>query len=137
MKLHFFLVDDDEDERFIFFEAIKETSLNSKCSYASTPESAFEMLKYLTFHFIFIDINMPKKNGFEFLQLIQTKFNIQNACIVMYSNGMDEETKALAMQAGADYCLQKQPSIPALKDAILNIVSMHSQSTELKVAGKI
>jgi CheY-like chemotaxis protein len=130
MKKHFFLIDDDEDELDIFMEAISKINVSSKCTYASNAERAIEILKYLVPDYIFLDINMPKTNGFECLKRIRQNQALQNTCIVMYSNGVDEEIFKKAATEGANACIRKTSSIAALSQAIQNLFYQHKPAKE-------
>src|ERR1700754_3733547 len=104
MKKHIFLIDDDEDELEIFHEALKSLPLPCKCTYAGSADHAMQMLQYLTPDLIFIDINMPKLNGFDFLAEIKKNDHLKNIPLFMYSNGIDSAIQAKAIAMGAAGC---------------------------------
>ena len=63
------LIDDDDDDNFFHQMVLNEVDVANKVQVA---ESAFEALDYLREgkqipELIFLDINMPKMNGWEFL----------------------------------------------------------------------
>lgn len=72
------LVDDDPDDNFFHQLIIKESGV---CDNVHVAENGFEALHYLTHtdqpdykrpDVIFLDINMPGMNGFEFVEHYQT-----------------------------------------------------------------
>jgi CheY-like chemotaxis protein len=59
------LIDDDNDEYFIFSEAMRLFHEPLRGIYAQSPEEAFGMLGRIRPKVIFVDMNMPKINGIE------------------------------------------------------------------------
>ena len=128
MKKHIFLIDDDEDELEIFDEALKTLPLPCKCTYADSADHAMQMLQYLTPDLIFIDINMPKLNGFDFLTEIKKNAHLKDIPLFMYSNGIDKEIQAKAIKMGAAGCIKKSNSIKSLTEDLRKIVGLSFQS---------
>jgi CheY-like chemotaxis protein len=124
MKKHIFLIDDDEDELEIFHEALKLLPLPCKCTYAGSADHAMQMLQYLTPDLIFIDINMPRLNGFDFLAEIKKDEHLKHIPLFMYSNGIDKEIQAKAIKMGATGCIKKSNSIKSLTEDLNKIVSL-------------
>jgi CheY-like chemotaxis protein len=67
------LIDDDEDDQLIFTDAITELGDDVECIVAKNGYEAFEQLKKAEIQpsVIFLDLNMPVMNGFEFLELLR------------------------------------------------------------------
>ena len=63
------LVDDDPDDQEMFLAATKEVYPNLTCKVENDPQRALAILKSGNQipDIIFLNINMPKINGFEFL----------------------------------------------------------------------
>ena len=65
-----YLADDDADDRLLFEEALLEVSGNVMLTIAKNGEQLMGILNTKTPpppHLIFLDLNMPLKNGFECL----------------------------------------------------------------------
>ena len=62
-----FIVDDDQDDREIFIEAIAEIDKSFNCITAENGEEAIRKLHAGVFvpNFIFLDLNMPRMYGRE------------------------------------------------------------------------
>ena len=65
-RITFLLIDDDEDDRELFEIALTEASSDAAFTSSSSCCDALELLKSGTLKpdYIFLDLNMPKKNGF-------------------------------------------------------------------------
>ena len=83
--------DDDADDREMFSDAIREIDPQISCMVF---ESGQSVLSYLNTtrtlpDFIFIDINMPKMNGYECAKAIKSKPKLKNIRIIMYSTSFN------------------------------------------------
>ena len=70
------LADDDSDDRMFFKDAFEELKIKTK---VKTFTNGVELMNYLNIedtvlpNVLFLDLNMPKKNGFECLKEIKKK----------------------------------------------------------------
>ncbi len=78
-QLHILLVEDNEGDIFLTREALDETKKIRKVSVVTDGDEAISFLNNLNEDanvdypdFIFLDINLPKRNGHEVLQYIKT-----------------------------------------------------------------
>ena len=73
--IHIILADDDEDDRLFFTDAFSELKINTK---VNTYNDGVELMNYLNSddailpQVLFLDLNMPKKNGIECLHEIKS-----------------------------------------------------------------
>jgi DNA-binding NarL/FixJ family response regulator len=132
MCKHFFLIDDDEDELEIFMEALSKLHVHCKCTYAQNAEQALEILNYLKPDVVFVDINMPKINGFECVKKIRAKDGHAETRIVMYSNGVNDVSIEEAHKWGATSCVRKTNSIADLVLAMREILDGTEVVPDLK-----
>jgi CheY-like chemotaxis protein len=105
----FFIVDDDPDDQELFIEALK--GIDEFCEWESTfnGEEAIEKLKRMTRlpDFIFLDLNMPRMNGKQFLAYIKNSGRFQDIPVVIYSTSSDQKDMQETTDLGAVYFLQK------------------------------
>ena len=82
------LTDDDASDRILFKDAIEQLELNVSLNML---EGGVELMKHLTDKknvlpdFIFLDLNMPGKNGYECLEEIRADERLKNLCVIIYS----------------------------------------------------
>ena len=97
------LIDDDEDDQFFFKDVLESINPNLHCATAINGKIALDKLKANTAlpDLIFLDLNMPVMNGFEFL----TQFKKENALnkvpvgIFGTSNSIRDKELAKALKA--------------------------------------
>ncbi|RYG01634.1 MAG: response regulator [Chitinophagaceae bacterium] len=120
---HILLIDDDPDEWDIFNEALQEVCDKCKCTYADGALDGLNMLRYIRPDVIFLDINMSKVNGFECLQRIKQIDNFASVPVVIYSNGIMDETVRKANELGAIACIRKPTGIPDLAIVLDHVIN--------------
>ena len=104
------LADDDEDDRFFFEEVLKEMSLATRLK---TVDDGAKLMDYLSKgsqslpDVLFLDINMPKKNGFECLTAIKHNDRLKPIPVVIYSTALDKDGASKLYNEGAHYYLRK------------------------------
>ncbi|MEX2234146.1 MAG: response regulator [Cyclobacteriaceae bacterium] len=81
------LVDDDDDDRDVFQEAASVVVPGVKCIVAKDGEQGLSQLKTLAElpDYIFLDVNMPKMDGKEFLKLIKEHPVFKGIPVIIYS----------------------------------------------------
>lgn len=115
-------VDDDDDDREMFGEALKE--IDPHISFIPI-KSGPEAVDYLTAatilpDYIFIDINMPKMNGYECVEHIRLlKKDIRS--IIMYSTTFNPRDQVAFARLGIKY-LQKGHRFPGLVNSIRGFI---------------
>jgi CheY-like chemotaxis protein len=116
------LIDDDAEELMILQETFKATHLYVHCMWACGCDHALQLLQQVQPDYIFLDYNMPGKNGLECLTAIRQLTKLDAVPVVIYSTTISEVTKTTALQKGARYCLEKGGSLKKLADRLLSII---------------
>ncbi len=114
------LVDDDEDDRTIFKDAIEQMGPSYEYCEAVDGVEALAYLKRARRlpDFIFSDFNMPRMNGKEFLMELRKDENLENIPFIMYTtHNYGMEIKATRI-LGADYYLLKPSDVSRLPQGI-------------------
>lgn len=121
------LADDDADDRMLFEEALKEVDDTTQLTTAVDGENLMEILEKE--HpknplVIFLDLNMPKKNGFECLKEIKQTDKLKDIPVIVYSTSCQEESIDKMYEYGASYYICKPNNFKKLKSSIEHIFSV-------------
>ena len=119
-----FYVDDDEDDR-LFFQEVTEQIGES----ISLFELGDQMLSQLENpppnpSVIFLDLNMPIKDGFEVLQEIKGTLNLHDVPVIVLSTAGNPETIEKCFNLGASLYIKKTMSIADLKKSLEYVLSI-------------
>jgi PleD family two-component response regulator len=107
------LIDDDADEHELFSGALGTIGKFRFISAFGTDES-LRVLKSSRPDLIFLDINMPAKNGFVCLQEIKQTPHLSDIPVQMYSTSANEKDVQRAMELGAKGYMVKAGSFTEL-----------------------
>ena len=124
------LADDDADDRLFFTDAFDELKINTK---VSTFNDGVELMNYLNAldsvlpHVLFLDLNMPKKNGFECLLEIKKNEKLNDIAIAIYSTSSSEEHIEETFINGANIYIKKPNDFDALKKVLSEVVTLNWQ----------
>ena len=126
--IHILLADDDEDDRALFTDAIQE--LNSKVK-LTTAKNGADLMRLLEFwngslpDVIFLDLNMPLKNGFECLDEIKAHDHLRQLPVVILSTSSQKETMEMLFKKKASLYIKKPGTYAELKTAIEKTLNIH------------
>jgi CheY-like chemotaxis protein len=114
MNKYILLIDDDEDELVIFTDALKRVGDFYKCTYAADAEQAMDILKEIQPGFIFVDYNLPRINGLEFISVARNSIRPGVTRVFLYSTKIDDEMIKMARLLGAAGCIEKPLTVAGL-----------------------
>jgi CheY-like chemotaxis protein len=110
-----FLIEDDEDDQEIFSMAIKNLQKQIKVIFASDGTEALEKLvKSDPPDYIFLDLNMPRMNGRQFLIEVKKHEKLRNIPVVIYSTSSEERDRSETQTLGASAFITKPPYLSEL-----------------------
>lgn len=118
------LIDDDEDDFFFFREAVRSINTDISVAYVSDNLADPGVLGELHPDIIFLDINMPKKNGFDYLRQIKQS-TYKDIPVVIYSTTGNQSFIKEAYETGAHLFFTKPFSFDTLVAALKNIISLN------------
>lgn len=107
---HVLLGEDDPSDRFFFEKALKAITTPTELITAQDGEKLMDYLKNNPSHLpdvIFLDLNMPRKTGYECLSEIKVEEKLKYIPVVIYSTSLHEEIADILYQNGAHYYLKK------------------------------
>ena len=104
------LVDDDEDDQDIFREAALIVNPHLEFLVARDGEDGLSVLEKRTAHlpdFIFLDVNMPRMDGREFLKIVKGDARFSNVPVVIYSTSKHKSELGDYFRLGASNYITK------------------------------
>jgi len=114
------LADDDVDDCLLFEEALEEIPFTTSLSVVNDGE---QLLKRLFSSnelpdVLFLDLNMPRKNGFDCLQEIKKHNRTKDVPVIIISTSFDPDIVQLLFSKGARYYICKPARFENLKAVI-------------------
>lgn len=109
-SLHILLADDDRDDRFFFDKALKALSVPT---HLTTVKDGVKLMEYLFENsnklpdILFLDLNMPRKNGSECLIEIKSNKALKSLPVIIYSTSLYGNVSDLLYEKGAHYYVRK------------------------------
>ena len=126
-----FLADDDADDRFLFEEALMEIRNDVKITAVNNGEQLMSELDKKSSespYLIFLDLNMPLKNGIECLDEIKSNTNLKDIPVVIFSTSSQKETINQVYVKGANSYMCKPDNFQKLKILLGKIFSLNPTS---------
>ncbi|HEY4151433.1 MAG TPA: response regulator [Chitinophagaceae bacterium] len=119
------LVDDDEDDHELFKLALLEYEYPVAFEGTGDVVQALKRLddSTITPDLIFLDINMPALNGFEFLRQLKGKKHLKDIPVIMYSTSDSQFDKHKAIEAGAAAYLHKPSTLRELGRLLRHVLN--------------
>ncbi|ACY13911.1 response regulator [Haliangium ochraceum] len=115
------LVDDSEDDVYITLEAFQEANIASQVLVARDGQAALDLLKSSPQYknaanplLILLDINMPRKNGFEVLHALKADRELRHIPVIMLTTSTREEDVVKSYSIGACSYIAKPNSVDEL-----------------------
>ena len=130
--LNILLADDDVDDCIFFRAALEELLLSVKLIAVHDGEQLMQLLTDETYHLpdvLFLDINMPRKNGFECLAEIKLSHKLQSLPVIMFSTSFEQEVVNRLYKSGAQYFIRKPSEFSQFKKIIhhaLGIIALQN-----------
>jgi len=120
-KLNIILAEDDFDDRLLFEEAIEELPVSVNLNTFSNGD---ELMEWLTRKnkplpdVLFLDLNMPRKNGFATLAEIKRNTRLQDLPVIIFSTATNNEMIKQVFKNAAHYYIRKPVHFWELKQLI-------------------
>ena len=121
------LADDDKDDRFFFSMALEaltepiqlEIVMDGEKLMAYLDENSHQLPDVL-----FLDLNMPRKNGFECLSEIKLNKKLNLLPVIIYSTSFEQDVVNQLYKNGAQYYIRKPAEFSQLKKLIQQTVTL-------------
>lgn len=119
------MADDDETDRMLFRDAFSELTFNTEITFVN---NGVELMTYLSNNenklpdLLFLDLNMPQKDGMQCLKEIKANEIFKNIAIAIYSTSGTESDIEETFLKGANIYIQKPVDFSALKEMLKRAV---------------
>jgi CheY-like chemotaxis protein len=112
-----FYAEDDQDDVFLFQSVLNEMNIKHELVVANNGQELIDSLNNPppSPQIVFIDLNMPVKNGLESLEEIRASIEYGKVPIIILSTSSDEDAIEKARQLGADLYIVKPSNYGKLK----------------------
>lgn len=134
-KLNILLADDDMDDCSFFEEALKEFLLPTQFTAVHNGEQLMKLLTNDTYqlpHVLFLDLNMPRKNGFECLCEIKLNEKLKHVPVIIFSTSFEQEVVNLLYKNGAQYFIRKPANFLQFTNIIDQALTVIAQGNLLQ-----
>ncbi len=122
--MHILMADDDKDDFLCLKEAAEKAGEPLQVSYAGNWLELWRFIIKTIPDLLFLDINMPVKDGIECLQLLRQERKYDNIPILIYSTSVNKSDIDKAYQNGANYFIIKPNAIEDITHIIKRLISM-------------
>lgn len=126
-QLNILLADDDKDDCAFFIDALEAIPISTNITAVHDGEELMELLTSETNklpHVLFLDLNMPRKNGFECLYQIKQNEKLKKIPVVIFSTSFEQEVVNLLYNNGAQYFIRKPSEFELFKKIIQHTLTL-------------
>jgi CheY-like chemotaxis protein len=119
------LADDDFDDRLLFQTAVADSGFEVSLTVAKDGEELMQTLRNTPElpKIIFLDLNMPVKNGFECLAEIRAQDKLKDKVVVMWSTSNNPEDIKKCYAMGASMFITKPSNFSKMEKLIQSVLS--------------
>lgn len=121
------IADDDDDDCILFKDAFDELSVIARLSFASNGKDLLAILTNEALQLpdmIFLDLNMPLKNGIECLTEIKNDPRLKDIPLIICSTSAQQWALDKTYELKADKYIRKPEAFAKLKNAIHQVISI-------------
>ena len=119
------LAEDDKDDYMIFSDAFHEVNLNLELFHVNNGIELMTFLNQKTLalpQMIFLDLNMPLKNGFECLQELKASERLKNVPVIIYTTSNSPVDIEKSLKGKAHLYITKPRSFNQLKKVMQKVL---------------
>jgi CheY-like chemotaxis protein len=129
---NFVIADDDQDDQNLLLQAFGESFSNySSISVYNGRELMDFLLKRRNYandlhsrpDFIFLDINMPKQNGYDALKELKSNDALQSIPVYIFSTTCSASDQQIMLGLGAEKCFIKPSTFQDYKKIIQEVIA--------------
>lgn len=127
-KLHILIADDDDDDQLLLRLAFEETFPDLILHFVEDGQEVMDYLlcraAYPTIEFaprpllILLDLNMPRKNGYEVLEEIKAHPDLKRIPVVIFTTSMEQIDVQKSYHMGANSLIRKPYTFTELLETV-------------------
>ena len=129
-KLNIFLAEDDKEDCLLFKEALEELPVRVQLTIFHNGD---QLMKRLTKKqnklpdVLFLDLNMPRKNGFISLGEIKRNNELDSLPVIIFSTALEKNKVKQVYRDAAHYYIRKPAEFSQLKNVIYEALNLITQ----------
>jgi CheY-like chemotaxis protein len=134
-ELNILLADDDADDCLFFKDAVTAFISPANFTAVHDGEQLMQVLRNETAKLpdvLFLDLNMPRKNGFECLIEIKQDQKLKNLPVVIFSTSNSPASMEILFETGADVYIRKPRDFNQLVKVIQHALPMAAENIHAK-----
>lgn len=114
------MIDDDADDQMFFEMAVSGLGVPVECRFANNALIALCMLEDDGFmpDLIFVDFNMPKMNGLDFIERINQNHLLRQIPVYLYSTSNDRVMAQKCIALGGAGLIKKETTLTAIREKL-------------------
>lgn len=121
--MNILLADDNQGDCLLFEDALNEIDIKTSLTVSNNGKQMMKVLDGSHPDAIFLDINMPCRNGFECLEDIRNNPELNDIPVIVMSSSNSPESISMAFQKGATTYICKPDSFAKLVLKIEQVLS--------------
>ena len=128
-KIRILLADDDLDDCLLFAEALKDIPITTELMTIPNGEKLMTFLaksKKKLPDVLFLDLNMPRKNGFSSLNEIKRNPELEHLPVIIFSTATEDEKVRQVYKDAAHYYIRKPATFSELKTILIKALTLIS-----------
>jgi CheY-like chemotaxis protein len=132
-NIHILLADDDPSDCLLFKEALEELPVSAKLTIVNNGEQLIELISKKGNKLpdvLFLDLNMPRKNGFAALGQIKRSNELDQLPVIIFSTTSDIDTIKKVFRNAAHYYITKPADFLQLKKVIYEALTLIKENNK-------
>ncbi|PKQ44771.1 response regulator [Confluentibacter flavum] len=128
--INILLADDDKDDCLLFIEALDELQLQTTLTLVHDGEQLMQLLLKNSkniFDVLFLDLNMPRKNGFACFEEIKNNDKLKSLPVIIFSTSCDRSVADQFYKKGAHHYICKPADFSELRKIIQKALLLISE----------
>jgi CheY-like chemotaxis protein len=129
-NINILLADDDKEDCLLFKKALEELPVTARLTIVNNGEQVMEELTKKGNKLpdvLFLDLNMPRKNGFVSLGEIKRSSALENLPVIIFSTASELETVKNVFRDAAHYYICKPADFSQWKKVIYEALTLITQ----------